>query len=53
MTHSSPLLRPLSPQVWVTGQLTPGQIAGLREAGFTCLVNHRPDGEEPGQPTAA
>lgn len=46
-------LRPLSPQVWVTGQLTPGQVQSLGEAGFGCLVNHRPDDEEPGQPTAA
>jgi uncharacterized protein (TIGR01244 family) len=33
--------------------VTPGQVRGLREAGFTCLVNHRPDDEEPGQPPAA
>ncbi len=46
-------LRPLSPRVWVTGQLTPGQVPALAEAGFGCLVNHRPDDEEPGQPTAA
>lgn len=46
-------IRPLSPQVWVSGQVFPEQIAGLREAGFTCLVNHRPDDEEPGQPRAA
>ncbi|HYD26639.1 TIGR01244 family sulfur transferase [Brevundimonas sp.] len=46
-------LRPLSRQVWVTGQVTPGQVSDLRGAGFTCLVNHRPDDEEPGQPSAA
>lgn len=51
-TMAAPL-RPLSRQVWVTGQVSPGQIQGLREAGFTCLVNHRPDGEEPGQACAA
>ncbi|MCS6625519.1 TIGR01244 family sulfur transferase [Roseibacterium beibuensis] len=53
MSQQSPLLRALSPQVWVTGQVTPGQVAGLRDAGITCLVNHRPDDEEPGQPTSA
>lgn len=53
MTVPSTVLRPLSEQVWVTGQVTPGQVRGLRELGFTCLVNHRPDGEEPGQPAAA
>lgn len=46
-------LRPLSPQVWVTGGITPEQIAGLRDAGFSWLVNHRPDGEEAGQAAAA
>lgn len=46
-------LKPLSRQVWVTGQVSPDQIRGLREAGFTWLVNHRPDGEEAGQPCAA
>ena len=45
-------LRPLSPQVWVTGQVTQGQVSELGKAGFSCLVNHRPDDEEPGQPTA-
>ena len=25
----------------------------LAGAGFSCLVNHRPDGEEPGQPSAS
>lgn len=46
-------LQPLSPRVWVTGQVTQGQLRALREAGFSCVVNHRPDDEEPGQPTAA
>lgn len=45
--------RPFSPTVCVAGQVLPHQLAGLRDAGFTCLVNHRPDGEEPGQPPAA
>lgn len=53
MTLQPPLLRALSPQVRVTGQVTPGQVSGLRDAGITCLVNHRPDDEEAGQPTAA
>lgn len=53
MTDYPASLRPLFPPVWVTGQVTPGQVSGLREAGFGCLVNHRPDGEESGQPSAA
>ena len=46
-------LHRLSSQVWVTGQLHPDNLANLRAAGFTWLVNHRPDDEEPGQPAAA
>lgn len=53
MTEQRPLLRSLSAQVRVAGQLTPGQVSGLKDAGITCLVNHRPDDEEPGQPSAA
>ena len=45
--------RRLSPQVWVTGQVRPDEMRQLGEAGFTHLVNHRPDAEEPGQPTAS
>ena len=53
MTDMIASLRPLSPQVWVTGQVWPADMTELRAAGFTCLVNHRPDDEEPGQPSAA
>lgn len=49
---TAPLHR-LSPHVWVTGQIRPDDLADLRAGGFTRLVNHRPDGEEPGQATAA
>lgn len=53
MTGIITALRRLSPQVWVTGQVLPDQIADLAAAGFTCLVNHRPDDEEPGQPRSS
>ena len=53
MNAPSPDLRRLSPGLWVTGQVWPGQAGDLRRAGITCLVNHRPDGEEPGQPSAS
>lgn len=46
-------LRHISSQVWVTGQVLPDDLVGLRAAGFTWLVNHRPDSEEPGQPSAS
>lgn len=53
MTAIITALRRLSPQIWVTGQVLPEQIADLAAAGFTCLVNHRPDDEEPGQPLSS
>jgi uncharacterized protein (TIGR01244 family) len=53
MTDMIVSLRPLSPQVWVTGQVWPADMTDLRAAGYTCVVNHRPDDEEPGQPSAA
>ena len=28
-------------------------MADLRASGFSCLMNHRPDAEEPGQPPAS
>ena len=35
-------------QVW--GQLNPDDIETAAAAGITCIINNRPDGEEPGQP---
>lgn len=37
----------VSPQIAVT------DIAAIKEAGFRSIVCHRPDGEQPGQPSAA
>lgn len=39
--------------VFVSGQLQPENAGELAARGFAWLVNHRPDGEEPGQPSAA
>lgn len=46
-------IRHLSGPVWVSGQIAPEDVAVLAAAGFAHLVNHRPDGEEPGQPAGA
>lgn len=46
-------MRPLSETVWASPQLTPEALTTLAEAGVGRIVNNRPDGEEPGQPTAA
>ena len=43
----------LTDSIAVAGQVTPAQVAEIAEAGFKVLVNNRPDGEEPGQPTSA
>jgi uncharacterized protein (TIGR01244 family) len=46
------MIRQLSDNVMVSGQVAPHEVAGLAEQGITMLVNNRPDGEEPGQPPA-
>ncbi len=43
----------MSHQVSITGQITPDQIPMIAENGFKTIINNRPDGEEPGQPTSA
>lgn len=43
----------IEPGVSVAGQLWPDDMAGLAFAGVTRVVNNRPDGEEPGQPSGA
>lgn len=42
----------LDDRTWVCGQISPSDVATLRDHGVTMLVNNRPDGEEPGQPLA-
>ena len=48
----TPLI-PLDDRVMVAGQIQPADLAGIAAAGVTLIVDNRPDGEEPGQPTAA
>lgn len=43
----------ISPSLSVCGQVQPDEVAAIAAAGFTGLVNNRPDGEEPGQPSSA
>ena len=47
------MFRTLDDTISVWGQVTPEDIAMAAGAGFTTIVNNRPDGEEPGQPTGA
>jgi uncharacterized protein (TIGR01244 family) len=37
----------------VSGQITAGEVADIKAAGFRSVICNRPDGEQPGQPTAA
>lgn len=45
--------RPLSPTVRASPQLAPEALADLAAAGVRRIISNRPDGEDPGQPTAA
>ena len=47
------MIRQLDDKTLVSGQIRPEDVAGLAERGVTMLINNRPDGEEPDQPTAA
>jgi uncharacterized protein (TIGR01244 family) len=43
----------LSEHVGVSAQITPDDVGAIAAAGYTVLVNNRPDGEEPAQPPGA
>ena len=47
------MIRRLDDRTLVSGQIRPGDVAGLADQGVTMIVNNRPDGEEPGQPLGA
>ena len=47
------MIRQLDDKMMVSGQLTPDQVAGLKDQGVTLLVNNRPDDEDPGQPQSS
>jgi len=46
-------LRPLSPTVSVSAQLSPDDMPAIAASGFGRVISNRPDGEEPGQPSAS
>ena len=45
--------KPLTPSLSVAPQLTEADVAEAAAQGIRTLISHRPDGEEPGQPSAA
>ena len=47
------ILRTIDPTIAVAPQIPPEALDELAAAGFTAIVNNRPDGEDPGQPTGA
>jgi uncharacterized protein (TIGR01244 family) len=47
------MIRKLDDRTSVSGQIQPADVAGLKASGITMIISNRPDGEEPGQPTAA
>lgn len=46
-------IRPLVDGVAVAPQMTLDDLAAIKAAGYRTIINNRPDGEDPGQPTAA
>lgn len=46
-------MRQIDERLWVTGQVSPGEVATIAEQGFRSLVCNRPDGEDPAQPPFA
>jgi uncharacterized protein (TIGR01244 family) len=47
------MIRELDDRTMVSGQIDPADLPGLKSSGVTMIVCNRPDGEDPGQPTAA
>ncbi|MBS3652544.1 TIGR01244 family phosphatase [Pseudaminobacter sp. 19-2017] len=46
-------MKQISDTLYVGPQLTADDIRQAKAKGFAAIVNNRPDGEEPGQPSAA
>ena len=45
--------RQLDDKTFVCGQITPDDIAAIKDLGVTMIVNNRPDNEDEGQPSSA
>ena len=43
-------LRPIDATISVAPQIDPDDVAAIKAAGFTAIVNNRPDDEQDGQP---
>ncbi|QIL01598.1 TIGR01244 family phosphatase [Sphingomonas sinipercae] len=47
------MIRKLDDTTFVSGQVTPAEIAQFKDEGVTLIINNRPDGEDQGQPCSA
>ena len=47
------MIRQLDEKTLVSGQIQPADVARFKSSGVTMIICNRPDGEDPGQPTAA
>lgn len=47
------MIRRLDDQTSVSGQIQPADVCRLKASGVSMIICNRPDGEEPGQSTAA
>ena len=47
------MFRQLDEKTLVSGQISPADVAELKRHDVTMIVNNRPDGEDPDQPTSA
>lgn len=45
-------MKPIVEGVWIGGQISPQQVAELKAKGIRAIVDLRPDGEAPDQPTS-
>jgi uncharacterized protein (TIGR01244 family) len=45
------MFRTLNDSISVAGQITEDDVAQAAREGFTFIINNRPEGEQPGQPT--
>lgn len=46
-------LKRINDHISVSGQIAPEDMAALKAQGFTAVINNRPDGEAPDQPSAS
>ncbi|WP_448662685.1 TIGR01244 family sulfur transferase [Sphingomonas sp. CJ20] len=46
-------MRRIDETISVAPQIAPEDVAAIAAAGFTAIVNNRPEGEEPGQPSGS